>query len=49
MQTITRAKMSDWVSEQIKQYIIERKLMPGDRHWKSRSGISRAKMSNRRQ
>jgi DNA-binding FadR family transcriptional regulator len=31
MQTITRPKMRDQVSEQIKQYIIERKLMPGDR------------------
>lgn len=31
MQAITRPKMRDQVSEQIKQYIIERKLMPGDR------------------
>ena len=31
MQTIRRPKMRDQVSEQIKQYIIERKLMPGDR------------------
>lgn len=31
MQTIARPKMRDQVSEQIKQYIIERKLMPGDR------------------
>jgi DNA-binding FadR family transcriptional regulator len=31
MQTIARPKMREQVSEQIKQYIIERKLMPGDR------------------
>jgi DNA-binding FadR family transcriptional regulator len=31
MQTITRPKMRDQVSEQIKQYIIDGKLMPGDR------------------
>jgi GntR family transcriptional repressor for pyruvate dehydrogenase complex len=31
MQTITRPKMRDQVAEQIKQFIIERKLMPGDR------------------
>src|SRR6056297_1010969 len=31
MQTIRRPKMRDQVSEQIKQYIIEKKLMPGDR------------------
>jgi GntR family transcriptional repressor for pyruvate dehydrogenase complex len=31
MQTITRPKLREQVSEQIKQYIIERKLMPGDR------------------
>jgi GntR family transcriptional regulator, transcriptional repressor for pyruvate dehydrogenase complex len=31
MQTIRRPKMRDQVSEQIKQYIVERKLAPGDR------------------
>ena len=31
MQTIRRPKMSEQVSEQIKQYIINEKLMPGDR------------------
>jgi len=31
MQTIARPKMRDQVSEQIKQYIVEGKLMPGDR------------------
>jgi GntR family transcriptional repressor for pyruvate dehydrogenase complex len=31
MQTITRPKMRDQVSEQIKQHIIDGKLMPGDR------------------
>jgi DNA-binding FadR family transcriptional regulator len=31
MQTIARPKMRDQVAEQIKQFIIERKLMPGDR------------------
>jgi DNA-binding FadR family transcriptional regulator len=31
MKTITRPKMRDQVSEQIKEYIIERNLMPGDR------------------
>ena len=31
MQTITRPKMRDQVSEQIKQFIIDKKLMPGDR------------------
>ena len=31
MQTIARPKMRNQVSEQIKQYIIEQKLMPGDR------------------
>jgi DNA-binding FadR family transcriptional regulator len=31
MQTITRPKIRDQVSEQIKQYIIDGKLVPGDR------------------
>jgi DNA-binding FadR family transcriptional regulator len=31
MQTIRRPKMREQVSEQIKQYILEQKLMPGDR------------------
>jgi len=31
MQTISRPKMRDQVTQQIKQYIIQRKLMPGDR------------------
>ncbi len=31
MQTIRRPKMRDQVSEQIKQYIVEQKLAPGDR------------------
>jgi len=31
MQTISRPKMRDQVSEQIKQYIVEHKLAPGDR------------------
>ncbi len=31
MQTIARPKMRDQVAEQIKQYIIQQKLMPGDR------------------
>jgi DNA-binding FadR family transcriptional regulator len=31
MQTIARPKMRNQVSEQIKQYIVEQKLMPGDR------------------
>lgn len=31
MQTISRQKMGDQVSEQIKQYIVEKKLAPGDR------------------
>jgi GntR family transcriptional regulator, transcriptional repressor for pyruvate dehydrogenase complex len=31
MHTITRPKMRDQIAEQIKQYIIEKKLTPGDR------------------
>lgn len=31
MQTIARPKMRNQVSEQIKQFIVEQKLMPGDR------------------
>ena len=31
MQTISRPKMRDQVAEQIKQYILQQKLMPGDR------------------
>ncbi len=46
MQTIRRPKMREQVSEQIKQYIVEQKLMPGDRlptenQLAETSGISR--------